>query len=206
MAGLKHNAQGDKGLKDRSFWNNTDGIDTVPQKIIFYLVLTGVIIILVAVAWNNISPYIEGSQIEKEINGLSVELLSIQNGYLRDLNEVDSTEGSMCVAQLSLPDSVQYMSLGVDPDPDLDGNLSNSAWNAENNTIIIQHYNGVKKRFLIGGEKINFRKGSLDKNGNWNLDTNNLSENKGIVIQNPVSGEFIFELVLYDNKYTLSHF
>lgn len=168
--------------------------------------ITGVILVLVAVSWNNVSIYLTDSQIEKEVNSLSVELLSIQKGYPRDLSEVDGTEGSMCVVQLSLPDSVQYLSLGVDPDPDLDGNLSNSVWNAENNTIIIQHYNGVKKRFLIGGERINFRKGSLDKNGNWNLDTNNLSENKGIVIQNPVTGEFIFELVLYDKKYTLSHF
>lgn len=193
-------------MKDRSFWKDTDGIDTVPQKMIFYLMITGVILVLVAVSWNNVSIYLTDSQIEKEVNSLSVELLSIQKGYPRDLSEVDGTEGSMCVVQLSLPDSVQYLSLGVDPDPDLDGNLSNSVWNAENNTIIIQHYNGVKKRFLIGGERINFRKGSLDKNGNWNLDTNNLSENKGIVIQNPVTGEFIFELVLYDKKYTLSHF
>jgi len=193
-------------LKDRSFWKDTDGIDTVPQKMIFYLMITGVILVLVAVSWNNVSIYLTDSQIEKEVNSLSVELLSIQKGYPRDLSEVDGTEGSMCVVQLSLPDSVQYLSLGVDPDPDLDGNLSNSVWNAENNTIIIQHYNGVKKRFLIGGERINFRKGSLDKNGNWNLDTNNLSENKGIVVQNPVTGEFIFELVLYDKKYTLSHF
>ncbi|QLC49413.1 hypothetical protein HWN40_03610 [Methanolobus zinderi] len=193
-------------MKDRSFWKDTNGIDTVPQKMIFYLMITGVILVLVAVSWNNVSIYLTDSQIEKEVNSLSVELLSIQKGYPRDLSEVDGTEGSMCVVQLSLPDSVQYLSLGVDPDPDLDGNLSNSVWNAENNTIIIQHYNGVKKRFLIGGEKINFRKGSLDKNGNWNLDTNNLSENKGIVVQNPVTGEFIFELVLYDKKYTLSHF
>ncbi|KXS45063.1 MAG: hypothetical protein AWU59_137 [Methanolobus sp. T82-4] len=193
-------------MKDRSFWKDTDGIDTVPQKMIFYLMITGVILVLVAVSWNNVSIYLTDSQIEKEVNSLSVELLSIQKGYPRDLSEVDGTEGSMCVVQLSLPDSVQYLSLGVDPDPDLDGNLSNSVWNAENNTIIIQHYNGVKKRFLIGGERINFRKGSLDKNGNWNLDTNNLSENKGIVVQNPVTGEFIFELVLYDKKYTLSHF
>ncbi len=193
-------------MKDRNFWKDTEGIDTVPQKMIFYLVITGVILILVAVSWNNVSAYLTGSQLEKNVNSLSVELLSIQNGYPRDLNEVDSTEGSMCVAQLSLPGRVQYLSLGVDPDPDLDGNLSNSAWNTENNTIIVQHYNGVKNRFLIAGEQINFRKGSLDKNGKWNLDTSNLSENKGIVIQDPVAGEFIFELVLYDDKYTLSHF
>jgi hypothetical protein len=203
---IKAYCTGRSGLKDRSFWKDTDGIDTVPQKMIFYLMITGVILVLVAVSWNNVSIYLTDSQIEKEVNSLSVELLSIQKGYPRDLSEVDGTEGSMCVVQLSLPDSVQYLSLGVDPDPDLDGNLSNSVWNAENNTIIIQHYNGVKKRFLIGGERINFRKGSLDKNGNWNLDTNNLSENKGIVVQNPVTGEFIFELVLYDKKYTLSHF
>lgn len=193
-------------MKNKDFLKDTDGIDTVTQKIIFYLMITGVIIVLAATSWNNIPTYLAGTQVEKDVNDLSVELLSIQNGYPRDLRNADSTEGSMCIAQLSLPDNVQYMSLGIDPDPDIDGNLSNSAWNVENNTIVVQYYDGMKKRFLIGGESINSRKGIVDENGDWNLDTGNLSTNKGIVIENPVSGEYIFELVFYDEIYTLSHF
>ncbi|TGC11363.1 hypothetical protein [Methanolobus halotolerans] len=194
------------GRNDRGFWKDTRGIDTVPQKMVFYLISAGVILILVTVSWNNVSPYLTGSQVEKEINDLSVELLSIQNGYPRDLKDVQSTEGSMCTAQLSLPDNVQYISLGVDPDPDTDGDLSNSPWIVENNTIIVQYYNGMKKRFLISGEDIQFRKGIPGEKGEWNIDTGSLSENKGIVIENPVAGEFVFELVLNDGKYTLSHF
>ncbi|MDW7731767.1 MAG: hypothetical protein SCH66_04975 [Methanolobus sp.] len=193
-------------MRNKDLWKDTDGIDTVPLKMIFYLMITGVILILAAVSWNNTSPYLAGSQVEKDVNDLSVELLSIQNGYPRNLADVESTEGSMCIAKLTLPDNVRYMSLGVDPDPDIDGNVSNSMWNTENNTIIVQYYNGMKKRFLIGGGNIDFRTGTVDGNGNWNLDTANISENKGIVIEDPVAGEFIFELVFYDKKYTLSHF
>ncbi|MBN2110637.1 MAG: hypothetical protein JW705_06075 [Methanosarcinaceae archaeon] len=188
------------------FWKDTKGIDTVPLKLVFYLMITAVTFALVSVAWNNISPYIAGSQVEKEINDLSVELLSIQDGYPRNLDDIEAIEGSMCVAQLSLPDNVQYLSLGIDPDPDIDGNLSDCAWNVENNTIIVQYQNGVKKRFLIAGEIIKFRKGTVDNKGNWNLYTGNLYGNQGIVIMRPVAGEFVFELVSCGQKYTLSHF
>jgi len=148
-------------VKEQGLLRDTRAIDTVPLKIVFYLALTGTILVLVAVSWNNISPFFKGHQTEEQLNDLSVELLSIQRGYARNLEKAGSTTGSMCMVRLSLPDNVRYLALGVDPDPDIDGNLSNTAWHTENNTMLIQYNNGVRNRFIIEGQRLPTEVGSL---------------------------------------------
>jgi hypothetical protein len=61
----------------------------------------------------------------------------------------------------------------------------------------------------IEGEKINVCQGVLSDSGNWYPDDSfNTSNNmdKGAVIEKPVSGTYIFELVRNNGTYTLSHF
>ncbi len=193
-------------MKEQGLLRDTRAIDTVPLKMIFYLALTGTILVLVAVSWNSMSPFFKGHQTEEQLNDLSVEILSIQRGYARNLEKGGSTAGSMCTVRLSLPDNVRYLALGVDPDPNVDGNLSNTAWVTENNTMLIQYNNGVRNRFIIEGEHIGFRQGSLTANGIWELDPYSTQNNMGIIIENPVNGDYIFELVFAGEKYTLSHF
>lgn len=193
-------------MKKQGLLWDTEAIDTVPLKMVFYLALTGTIIFLAAASWSSISPYFTGYHAEEQISDLSVELFSIQNGYARDLQDAGSIEGSMCTARLSLPENVRFLALGVDPDPDADGNLNNSAWLPENNTILIQYNNGVRNRFLISSEEIMFRQGSLSTKGTWGLDPYSVQDNMGIVIVSPINGDYTFELVLADEKYTLSHF
>jgi hypothetical protein len=94
----------------------------------------------------------------------------------------------------------------VDPDPDTDGNLSNSLWLPENNTILVQYDSGHRNRFIIKGENMTFRQGSLNAKRNWVIDPHSVHDNMGIVIERPVNGDYVFELVLSDRKYTLSHF
>lgn len=192
--------------KKTSLLQDTRGIDTVPMKLVFYLALTGTILFLIMAAWNNVSPFFTGYDTEKQISGLSVELLSIQNGHARNPEDAGSIEGSMCTVRLSLPENVRFLALGVDPDPDADGNLSNSAWLPENNTILVQYESGHKNRFTISSDEIMFRQGSLNAKGSWVIDTQQIHGNMGIVIEKPVNGDYVFELVFSDRKYTLSHF
>ena len=194
------------GLEKRSFLSDTRAADTIPLKMIFYLVITGVIIILMAFAWNNISPVYSGAEDRKQINDAALEIRSIQNGYPRSLLEPSSPEGSTCSIELSMP-HISYLAFGVDPDPDMNGNLDDTYWTEENNTIICQYDNGARERYYIEGNNIFFRKGRLDANGNWVRDNDpDLNKSKGLVIEGPVEGNFNLELVLSDRKYTLSHF
>ena len=158
-----------------------------------------------ASSWGNVSPFLEKARTDEQVKDLSVELLSIQNGYARNLGDITAVQGSSCIARLSLPENVKFLALGIDPDPDSDGNLTNSAWNVENGSILIQYNSGEKNRFLID-DGIRFRTGTYD-NGIWVPDDSHDPENAGILIENPVDGDFTFELV-YDEsgKYTLSRF
>jgi hypothetical protein len=208
MAGLKNIRKRRVYVKAKktSFIKDTRAADTIPLKMVFYLVITGAVIFLMAFSWNSLSPVYSGTKDSKQINDASIELMSIQNGYPRNLLEQNSPDGSTCTIKLSMP-HISYLAFGVDPDPDMDGDLTDTYWIQENNTIICQYGNGVKDRYHIDGNTIYFRKGILDNNGKWIMDNNpDINRSLGVVIKGPVEGDFDFELVLEEKKYTISCF
>ncbi|AGB48837.1 hypothetical protein Metho_0572 [Methanomethylovorans hollandica DSM 15978] len=193
----------------RRFLTDAEGIDTIPLKMIVYLAITGCVLALVAISWNTIVPLKQGYDVEKQLSEASLELLSLQKGKARDLSLFSSAQGSMCSLELDFPREITYLGFGVDPDPDNDGNVTNSAWDIENNTIIYRYNNGVKKRWIIEGEKIHFCQGRLSAGGTWLPEeisdpSNNMG--MGVVIEKPISGTYVFELVRSDGTFTLSHF
>lgn len=193
----------------RDIFTDKEGIDTIPLKMIVYVVITACILVLVSIAWNGIIPLKEGYEIEQQLSKASNELLSLQKGKARDVSVPFSTEGSMCSIELNFPREITYAGFGVDPDPDNDGNITNSVWSIENNTITYRYDNGVKKKWIIEGQQINFCQGILSDKGKWLPKKTSDSSNNidiGIVIQKPVSGTYVFELVRYNGTYTLSHF
>jgi hypothetical protein len=192
------------GVKKSSFFRDTRGIDTVPLKMVFYLAITGAVIFLMAFSWNNMAPVYSGAKDSKQINSAALEIVSMQDGYARNIQDLSLTEGSVCSIELSLPD-VRFLSFGVDPDTNMNGNLSDNSWIIENNTIICQYDNGARNLYHIDGDTIVFQKGKQDNStGLWLPDENNGSA--GIVIEGPISGTFNFELVFDDGKCIISHF
>ena len=191
------------------FWDDTRGVDTIPLKLVVYLALTGAVMVLIAVSWGNIMPFIEGADVDKQITDSALKITSIQRGSARDILDQRSFDGSMCIVELFLPDNVRFVGFGVDPDPDANGNLTDSEWVVEDNTIVYQYLNGVKKRVFLNMETVQFRNGVQDTSGRWviddNLDVAN-GHDVGVVLEGPVSGEFIFEMVFDGSGYVLSHF
>lgn len=198
----------------RSLASDTTAADTIPMKLILYLGLLAAVLILLIQAWNIADPVLEDAQIKAQVEAASLAILSIQDGYARNSAESHSPEGTMCTLKFTFPASVRYISFGVDPDPDCNGQLSDSEWIPENNTIIYQYKNGVKKRLFLEGKPVNFIKGEKDSQGNWMLSGSQKStqiplthEKMGVVIESQVSGEFLFELVTQNGiRYTMSHF
>ncbi|NPE31639.1 hypothetical protein HNV12_27525 [Methanococcoides sp. SA1] len=191
------------------FLADTRGIDTVPLKMVFYLSIAGIIILMTAFSWNNISPVIDDAHVDKQLEDVALGISSVQNGCAKDVSNND-VEGTMSVFDLSLPEHVEYVSFGVDPDLDMDGNLTNTEWAVEKNTILCSYSGGFKTRVHIGGDPIEFRKGISNDGDVWVIDDDSsaLGSGKGVVLEGPISGEFVFELVFVDGegKYTLSHF
>lgn len=188
----------------RDLIEDTRAADTIPLKMVVYLSITGVIMVLVAVSWNNSLPFIQGVEADEQMTDAALKLQSIQEGSARSLIYPETAQGSMCNIEFSLPEDIIYVAFGVDPDPDGDGDLTNSEWVQNNNTITYQYNNGVRKHVLMKGDTIDLKKGIQDEDGIWVID--GTYHEKGIVIEGPVNGEFGFELVLDGNVCTLSHF
>lgn len=194
--------------------SDTTAADTIPLKLIVYLGLLSVVMILAIQAWHTASPVLEEAQTKSQVEAASLSIRSIQEGYARDSAESHSPEGTMCTLKFSFPAAVRYISFGVDPDPECNGQLNDSEWVLENNTIIYQYKNGIKKRLFLEGKPVHFIKGEQDSEGIWmpsGSQENSLTplslEKTGVVIEYPVSGEFVFELVMQNGtRYTMSHF
>lgn len=198
----------------KHFFSDTVAADTIPLKLVVYLGLLAAVLILVAQAWSTAVLFMDDAEIEAQVETASLSIRSIQGGYARNPDDSFSPSGNMCTLEFSLPVSVKYISFGVDPDPECNGNLSDSEWTLENNTIIYQYKDGVKKRVFLEGNPVYFVKGERNSEGVWiplvNQENNEvflLLEKTGVVIEYPVSGEFSFEMVMQNGiRYTMSHF
>jgi len=198
----------------KKFIEDSVAADTIPLKLVVYLGLLAAVVLLLAQAWNIASPVLQEAEIKTQVEIASLSLLSIQGGYARDSADRYSPEGSMCTLTFSLPPSVRYISFGVDPDQECNGNLTDSGWVPENNTLIYQYKNGVKKRVFLKGTPVHFIKGIRNSEGIWiptgSQEDNEISlalESTAVVIEYPVSGEFLFEMVTREGiKYTMSRF
>ena len=198
----------------RDLASDTTAADTIPLKLVVYLGLLAAVLILISNAWHTAGPVMEDAQIKAQAETASLSIRSIQEGYARDSAENHSPEGTMCTLKFSLPASVRYISFGVDPDPECNGQVSDSEWILENNTIIYQYKNGVKKRLFLEGKPVHFIKGEQNSEGIWmplesqeNTQMKSHIEKTGVVIEYPVSGEFLFEMVTQGGiRYTMSHF
>ncbi len=198
----------------RDLASDTTAADTIPLKLVVYLGLLAAVLILIFHAWQTAGPVMEDAQIEAQAETASLSIRSIQEGYARNSAENHSPEGTMCTLKFSLPASVRYISFGVDPDPECNGQLSDSEWILENNTVIYQYKNGVKKRLFLEGKPVHFIKGEQNSERIWipskkqeNTQIRPNIEKAGVVIEYPVSGEFMFEMVTQGGiRYTMSHF
>lgn len=198
----------------KKFISNTEAADTIPLKLVVYLALLAAVVLLLAHAWSIASPALQDAEIKAQAESASLSLLAIQGGYARNSEEVHNPEGSMCTLTFSLPPSVRYISFGVDPDQECNGNLTDSEWVPENNTIIYQYKSGAKKRILLEGNPIHFIKGMKNSEGIWvparsqdYNETFSYLESTAVVIEYPVSGEFLFEMVTQNStRYTMSRF
>lgn len=194
--------------------SDTTAADTIPLKLVVYLGLLAVVLILAVQAWHTVTPVLEDAQIKAQVEAASLSIRSVQEGYARDSAESHSPEGTMCTLKFSFPASIRYISFGVDPDPECNGQLNDSEWGLENNTIIYQYKTGVKKRLFLEGKPVHFTKGEQDSEGIWmplGSQENSMPplslEKTGVVIEYPVSGEFVLELVMQNGiRYTMSHF
>jgi hypothetical protein len=181
----------------------------IPIRLVVYVILTGAIIALTAIGLSQIWPGITKDSMEKQIGEIKVSVSAMQSGSTRNLIDTDSPLGNIRTFKITIPEDVEYLAFGADPDPDNDHNLTNTPqdllteWG---NVILYSSGKGGKKRIPLDGS-VELREGMLD-NGRWII--NNIGDKQyGAVITGKGRYELTFELV-YDpiskEKYTLVHF
>ena len=186
-------------------WKDEQGIDTVPLKLIVYLVLVGVIIAMVAVGLKNAGPPMDAALMERQMGELKTSFQQMQSGYARDLGDPYAPIGNIRSFDLVLPDSLEYLCFGVDPDPDNNGILTDTppGLETDDGNVIYYKLTGGSKTLVKLDDSVRLREGVLS-GGRW---TPNVVDglHQALVIRGG-SQSVTFELVYgRGDTYTLSY-
>ncbi|HMB44238.1 MAG TPA: hypothetical protein VKL21_00300 [Candidatus Methanoperedens sp.] len=190
-----------------SFFNDDTASIEIPIRLVVYVILTGAILGIFAIGLSNIWPGITTNTMEKQIGEIKVSLTALQNGGARNLIDHDSPSGNIRTIKITIPEGVDYLAFGADPDPDNDLNLTNTPEGMLTERGNVIFYSGKSGKIRIPlGEFIDLREGRLE-NGRWVV--NEIGGKQfGTVISGKGNYELTFELV-YDpiskEKYTLVH-
>jgi hypothetical protein len=188
-----------------NLWEDEHGIDTIPLKLVVYLALVGIIITLAAIGLKNAGPPMDGALMERQLGEVRSGIELMQSGYARDMSDPYAATGNIRSFDLVLPERLEYLSFGADPDPDNNGILTDTPPGlvTDNGDVIYYKLRGDGKRLVKLKDPVRIREGEL-VNGRWSpRSVDGLGQ---AVVITGVSQSVTFELV-YDRgtTYTLSH-
>jgi hypothetical protein len=192
-----------------SLIQDDSGAMEIPLRLVIYVIITAAIVVLVIFGLSQVYPGMTANTMEKQLGDIAVSLNTMQNGGARNLIDPASPTGNIRTFKINIPVDIEYISFGADPDPDNDGNQTNTApglLTERGNVIFYKSERGGKTRIPLD-ETIEIREGVLE-DGVWVV--NNKGGNQyGVVLQGKGRSEITFELV-YDpiskQRYTLAHF
>lgn len=190
-----------------SFFNDDTASIEIPIRLVVYVILAGSILGIFAIGLSNIWPGITTNTMEKQIGEIKVSLTAMQNGGARNLIDADSPAGNIRTLMIKIPEDVDYLAFGADPDPDNDLNLTNTPEGMLTERGNVIFYSGNKGKIRVPlDDYIELREGRLES-ARWVLNEIG-GKQYGIVLTGEGNYELAFELV-YDpiskEKYTLVH-
>ncbi len=190
-----------------SFFNDDTASIEIPIRLVVYVILAGAILGIFAIGLSNIWPGMTANVMEKQIGEIKVSLTAIQNGGARNLIDADSPAGNIRTIMINIPEDVDYLAFGADPDPDNDLNLTNTPEGMLTGRGNVIFYSGKFGKIRIPlDEFIELREGRLE-NARWIVNEIG-GKQYGVVLTGKGNYELTFELV-YDpvskEKYTLVH-
>lgn len=191
-----------------SFFNDEQASLEIPLRLVVYVILTAAILAVTAIGLTQIWQGITTDIMEKQVGDIRASLITMQSGGARNLIDPDAPSGNIRTLSIKIPERVDYLAFGADPDPDNDYNLTNTPIDLMTDTgnVIFYRSKTGKIRIPLDGS-IELREGLLE-NGKWVV--NNMEGRQyGAVISGKGDYELTFELVydpIYKEKYTIVHF
>jgi len=168
--------------------------DMIPTRLIVSIAIIAAITLLVAFGYRVLSINSAENKVEQDCRALESELFSmIASGVPRDVDDMNADDGTMRSFSFNLPDSLVYLSFGVDPDPDNNGELTTGL--TVNGSIIFYMVDGGSKKVVWLNQNFRFREGILDSNI-WVIN----GDGQGYIIQGGGESTLIFELVKQKNE------
>jgi hypothetical protein len=190
-----------------SFFKDDKASIEIPIRLVVYVILTAAIVAVTAIGLSHIWPGMTTTIMEKQTGEIIAMLTTMQNGAARNLIDPDSPACNIRTLMITIPEGVDYLAFGADPDPDNDLDLTNTPEGmlTERGNVIFYRGNGGKKKIPLD-EFIELREGQFE-NGRWVV--NNIGGKQyGAVISEKGNYELTFEMV-YDpvskERYTLVH-
>ena len=190
-----------------SFFNDDRASIDIPIRLVVYIILTAAIIAVTAIGLSHIWPGMTTNIMEKQAGEIKASLSTMQTGGARNLIDPDSPPGNIRTLMITIPEDVDYLAFGGDPDPDNDLNLTNTPDGMITERGNVIYYSGTSGKIRIPLEdSIELREGLLE-GGRWTVNDIGGLQN-GAVLSEKGTYELTFELV-YDpiskEKYTLVH-
>ena len=183
-------------------WKDERGADTIPLKLVVYLAIMGIIILMVAMGLKNAQPPMNTAIIDRQMEKLKSSIEIMQTGYSRPISDPQASTGNIRSFELVLPDSLEYISFGVDPDPDNNGILNDKPPGliTDDGDVVYVKLRNTGKILVKLDDNVHIREGVL-MDGRWNIN----EPHQGVVLTGN-SQSVIFELVNDGgNVYTISH-
>jgi len=179
---------------------NDFAVTMIPIRFIISITVLAAILLLVGVGLRNFSITSAENQVRIECKSLESKLFTmLGSGIARNVDEFNVGEGTKRTLTLTLPDSLKYLSFGVDPDIDNNGVLETGL--TMNGSSIFYQVSGGSKHVFWLEEKYCFREGKYSNN-KWIIN----GEGQGYILTSGGKITLIFELIQKNHEtYILIH-
>jgi Tfp pilus assembly protein FimT len=183
--------------KTRNILQNSFAAEMIPIRMIISIGIIAGISVLLAFGYANMSITHAENQIRNDISALQSQLfIMIGTGTARDVDEMNAAEGTKRVQTFHLPESINYLAFGVDPDKDNTGILS-TGHDQQGSVICFKVSKSSKNVMWLSQNQTRFVEGIFNTGTNsW--DINNGPQ--GFIIDSPGTVTIAFELVQQNNE------
>ena len=173
---------------------NDFAAEMIPIRLIISITIIATMLLMVAVGFRNLSITSAENQVEIDCRTLESKLYTMLGGGIaRDVDEINVGDGTKRSVVFNLPDSLMYLSFGVDPDTDNNGVLETGL--TEDGSAIFYLVAGGSKHVLWLEEGYRLREG-IYIDDKWVIN----GDGQGYILTDGGVATLTFELVQKDHE------
>lgn len=169
--------------------------EMIPIRLMISIAIIAAITVMIAVGYHNLNITLAENQVESECRELESKLYTmIGSGVARDVDEVNTGDGTKRTHTFNLPDNLIYLAFGVDPDIDNDGVVETGLTN-DGSVIFYRVQGGSKHVIWLSDERCVFREGEYTGE-KWVIN----GEGQGLILSSDGQITLTFELVQQNHQ------